>query len=151
CFANATQCLRTTAFDLQPQEPGTIIAWASGHHPQLPGPESWSTASVYHFAHALDRLLAEALRRALFSEVGIVYPRAPLASSSPPDDDDASEFAPDFLDARVRIPGGLDGSLRQILAQRFVYPIAREAEQIQNGARLSDETPMSAILFGRPA
>jgi len=150
CFARATRYLRTTAFDLRPQEPGTIVGWASGHHPQLEGPESWSTASVYHFAHALDRMLAEALRRALFSEVGVVYPRAPLRSSTPPDDDNVSDFAQGFLDAQVHTADGGKRSLREVLAQRFVYPIAREAEKILNGERLSDETPMSAILFGPP-
>jgi hypothetical protein len=149
-LASATQYLRGTQFDLRPEEPGTIIGWASGHHPQLVGPESWSTASVYHFAHALDRLLAEALRRALFAEVGAVYPRALLTATVPPTDDDPSGFAPEFLDAPIHMPDGQTESLRKILAQRFVYPIAREAEQIQNGGRLSDETPMSAILYGPP-
>jgi hypothetical protein len=149
-LAQATQYLRGTAFDLRPEEPGTVVGWASGHHPQLEGPESWSTASVYHFAHTLDRLLGEALRRALFSEVGAIYPRAPLPSTVPPADDDASGFAPGFLDAPVYMSDGPKGSLRQVLAQRFVYPIAREAEKIQNGGRLSGETPMSAILFGPP-
>src|SRR5262249_19025328 len=139
-----------TAFDLRPKEPGTVVGWASGHHPQVEGPESWSTASVYHFAHALDRLLAEALRRALFAEVGVIYPHAPLPSPSPPADGDACDFAPDFLDAPVRTADSAEESLRCLLAQRFVYPIAREAEKIQNGGRLSDETPMSAILFGPP-
>src|SRR5271165_2571917 len=40
-----------------------VQAWTSGHHPQLVEPESWATASVYHFAHSLDRLLSEAVRR----------------------------------------------------------------------------------------
>ena len=40
-----------------------VQAWTSGHHPQLKSPESWATASVYHFVHMLDRLLAEAVRR----------------------------------------------------------------------------------------
>jgi hypothetical protein len=149
-LARATKYLRSTAFDLQPKEPGKVVGWASGHHPQLEGPESWSTASVYHFAHALDRLLAEALRRALFDEVGVVYPRAPLPSTVPTAGDDVSSFAAGFLDAPVHTPDGPEGSLRQILAQRFVYPIAREAEKIQNGSQLSGETPMSAILFGPP-
>ena len=149
-LAKATRYLRGAAFDLETKEPGTVVGWASGHHPQLEGPESWSTASVYHFAHALDRLLGEALRRALFDEVGVIYPRAPLRSTSPPADNGVSGFAPGFLDATIHTAERPEGSLRQVLAQHFVYPIAREAAKIQNGGRLCDETPMSAILFGPP-
>jgi hypothetical protein len=74
-----------------------------------------------------------------------VYPRAPLPATVPPKDDDPAEFAQGFLDARVHMPDGQEEVLRRVLAQRFVYPIAREAEQIQSGGRLSGETPMSAI------
>jgi hypothetical protein len=105
---------------------------------------------VYHFAYALDRVLGEALRRALFAEVGTVYPRAPLPATKPPDDDDPAAFAHGFLDAPIHMSDGQTESLRKVLAQRFVYPIAREADGIQNGGRLSGETPMSAILFGPP-
>src|SRR5206468_690557 len=74
----ASLLLNKTAFDLDPSRPGTVMGWASGHHPQLEGPESWSTASVYQFAHTLDRLVAEGVRRALFDEVKATYtPPAP--------------------------------------------------------------------------
>lgn len=61
-----------------------------------------------------------------------------------------SGFAPGFLDATIHTAEGPEESLRQVLAQHFVYPIAGEAAKIQNGGRLCDETPMSAILFGPP-
>src|SRR5580700_2473879 len=51
-----------------------VQAWTSGHHPQFEGPESWTTASVYHFIHSLDRLLAEAVRREVFSYLESPFP-----------------------------------------------------------------------------
>ena len=38
-FERAVTLLAKTAFDLDPGTPGRIIAWASGHHPQLEGPK----------------------------------------------------------------------------------------------------------------
>jgi hypothetical protein len=147
----AVTLLEKTAFDLDASRPGTVIAWASGHHPQLEGPESWSTASVYHFAYTLDRLVAEAIRRALFQELRAVYPFAPSQSTPPPADDNVIAFAPKFLDTEFVAPGEqTPRSLRQTLAQRFVYPIARDAEQVRRGGQLSQDTPMSAIFFGPP-
>jgi hypothetical protein len=147
----AATLLEKTAFDLDRDKPGTVIAWASGHHPQLEGPESWSTASVYHFAYALDRLVAEAIRRALFQELRVVYPYMPARSTEPPDDDNTAEFATKFLDASFVPPGAqTPRSLREALARHFVYPIARETERVRRGGQLSDDTPISAILFGPP-
>ena len=58
-FQAAVRHLNESYFDLGPSQRG----WASGHHPQIEGPESWSTACVYDFVYALDRLVAEAIRR----------------------------------------------------------------------------------------
>jgi hypothetical protein len=144
----ATNFLVKTAYDLDTQN--GVVAWASGHHPQLEGPESWSTASVYQFAFALDRLVAEAIRQALFEEVGAVYSSTPSNATKPPADDSVAEFAPKFLDATLSPPDAGPVSLRETLAKRFVFPIAREADRVGNGAGLDRETPMSAILFGPP-
>jgi len=138
-----------TSFDLRPEQPGTHLAWASGHHPQLEGPESWSTASVYHFAHSLDRVVAEGIRRALFSELGLVYPGPPTGPVNAPPDVGVGTFAQDFLDADVPLQDG-PASLREILARRFVFRIARQADRVRRGGRLSKDTPMSAILYGPP-
>ena len=89
--------LRHASFDLGVTKAGPAVGWASGHHPQIEGPESWSTACVYHFVHALDRLVAEAIRRALFAELRTVY-TAPLRVVKKPED-----FAPYFLDANVTL------------------------------------------------
>ena len=150
-LAKSAFALRTSAFDLRPGDKKRHWGWASGHHPQIKGPESWSTASVYHFALALDRLVAEAIRIALFKELRSIYPGAPTASQRPPSDYATLGFAADFLDADLNEPGETSPrSLRATLAQRFVYQIAEEASQVAAGGQLSDDTPMSAILFGPP-
>ena len=71
-----------------------VQAWTSGHHPQLRFPESWATASVYHFVHMLDRLLAEAVRRYLFQYLDLPFPE-PLTR------DNSEVFAKPFLDSRI--------------------------------------------------
>jgi hypothetical protein len=138
--------LERTSFDLGPSGIGRAVGWASGHHPQIEGPESWSTACVYDFAFSLDRLLAEATRRALFREVRAVY--------TPPDDASRpirapADFAPLFLDAEVN-DGSQTQSLKQVLLHSFVIPIERERERVARGGSMQRTTPMSAILYGPP-
>jgi hypothetical protein len=144
----ATHLLQHTKFDLEPTTAESAVGWASGHHPQIEGPESWSTASVYDFAHALDRLVAEAIRRALFDELGAIYspPAAEPRSTTNPD-----SFAPPprFLDADLRY-GEQVLSLRETIANTFVLPIAQNAGLVARGGSLPRHVPMSAILFGPP-
>jgi len=136
--------LNATSFDLGMKKGGLAMGWASGHHPQIAGPESWSTACAYDFVHALDRLVAEATRRALFREVGGVY--APPQRRINPN---KLVFAEGFLDAPLTA-GTSTLSLVETLRDRFVLPIGGEAKLISNGGRLSEKTPMSAMLFGPP-
>ncbi|MDB5243907.1 MAG: ATPase, family [Spirosoma sp.] len=137
-----------TSYELDPEKPGSKSAWASGHHPQLLGPESWSTASVYDFAHTMDRLVAEAVRQALFNELGEIYKSPPGVAVTPPASG-IGKFADDFLDADLHFNGEVR-SLRTTLAESFVFPIAREAGRVTRGLPLGEDTPMSAILFGPP-
>jgi len=74
--------------------PNGGLAWTSGLHPQLKGPESWSTASVFHFAHQLERLTAEQIRWVIFEELDIVYDPPSEAKTDP------NLFASKFLDCR---------------------------------------------------
>jgi len=117
--------------------------WSSGHHPQIIGPESWSTASVFHFAHVLDRLVAEAIRRATFEYLRV--PLTPFAHPRP----NGPDFAPDFVDCPLR-RGNEIVSLKQYLFAHFVGPLAKEAEKVSAGGKFSDLTAMSAIFFGPP-
>jgi hypothetical protein len=117
-------------------------AWPSEHHPQLKGPESWSTASVYHFAHLLERLVAEAIRKALFECLHTAYtpPTKPRTKFK--------EFAPDFLDCPLSAKD--KGSLKEVLFERFVEKVISEAPSVEKGVSMNKTTPISAILYGPP-
>jgi hypothetical protein len=118
------------------------LGWASGHHPQLQGPESWSTASVFHFVHELDRLVAEAIRQELFRELDQEYhpPLEPKVS--------AAEFAAHLLDSEIAVGNGR--SLKKVLWDSFVNPLASSASEVAAGRALPNGTAMSAIFFGPP-
>jgi ATPase family associated with various cellular activities (AAA) len=120
-----------------------VTAWSSGHHPHVGRPESWATASVYHFFYVLDRLLAEAVRRELFKTLELPYPSPSDAQS------EQSEFAKDLLDSSVRLPDGSQ-HLKELLWSRFVQPISNEASNIRRGIPFEKNTPRSAIFFGPP-
>ena len=150
-LSRAAEALENTKFDLDNTRERRRVGWASGHHPQLPGPESWSTASVYHFAHSLNRVVAEAIRIELFREIGREYKGPPGIPETPPADGAVAAFAENFLDTELVPPGGGSPlSLRAVLATKFVYPLARDAHLVREGRSLPRTTPMSAILFGPP-
>ncbi len=120
-----------------------VRAWTSGHHPQLKCPESWTTASVFHFAHALDRLLAEAVRRELFRYAELPFPRPGSPGVG------AADFAKDFLDSKIDVDGK-QRSLKDFLWEEFVKPLSAEADGISKGRPFKKGTPRSAIFFGPP-
>jgi hypothetical protein len=126
---------------------GGIPAWTSGHHPNQGEPESWATASAYHFVHQLDRLLAEAVRRELFR-----YSEQPLPRTVKWAQKKKEDFAPlpDFLDSKLDAPGQPGYSLRSFLWEKFVEPLSREADNIMFGIKFNKETPRAAIFFGPP-
>jgi len=120
-----------------------VQAWTSGHHPQLENPESWATASVYHFVYSLDRLLAEAVRREIFSYLESPFPIPSVHGST------EADFAKDFLDSTVNVQGK-QHSLRAFLWKEFVEPLAEERDGIAKGRTFNKRTPRSAIFFGPP-
>jgi hypothetical protein len=138
--------LSKSVFRLTLRDGATARAWASGHHPQFSGPESWSTACVYDFVYALDRLTAEATRRAAFAEVGVPYQPPQLVL-----DIDAATFASPrtFLDAQIYVGGGPE-SLRATMIEYLIKPILKERLTISQGRSFSTTTRMSAMLFGPP-
>lgn len=138
-LSRAAYALEDTSFGIEADGQG----WSSGHHPQFKGPESWSTASVFHFAHSLDRLVAEAIRRAIFAEIDEPYlpPGKPKSKSG--------DFAPGFLDCPLRVKGE-QKSLKGVLLNKLVLSIAEDARTVENGGSMKSSTPMSAILFGPP-
>jgi hypothetical protein len=137
-LTKAADALENTKFKV-----GDGAGWSSGHHPQSTGPESWTTASVYLFAHRLDRLVAEAVRRQIFEDL-----REPYSEPGSPRKD-RNEFAAKFLDCPLSYENHVR-SLRALLFEHFVEPIARDADLVRDGGRLDDETPMSAIFYGPP-
>jgi hypothetical protein len=120
-----------------------VTAWSSGHHPHIGRPESWATASVYHFFYELDRLLAEAVRRELYRTLELPYPHPGEPQTQ------EGEFAKELLDGSVQLPDG-SKSLRELLWSRFVQPISVEAPAIKSGIPFKKNTPRSAIFFGPP-
>jgi hypothetical protein len=120
-----------------------VQAWTSGHHPQLEDPESWATASVYHFVHSLDRLLAEAVRREVFRYLESPFPIPSVHGST------EADFAKEFLDSTVNVQGK-HHSLREFLWKEFVSPLADERGGIEKGRTFNKRTPRSAIFFGPP-
>lgn len=138
-LSSAAVALKNSAYRISPG----VRAWASGHHPQLGGPESWTTASVYHFAHMLDRLLAEAVRRTVFQ-----YLEAPVPPSVAPSAS-GTDFASGFLDSRVTIKEK-EQSLKHFIWEHFVGPLAAEAARVEDGHPFGKDTPRSAIFFGPP-
>jgi hypothetical protein len=135
----AAQSVSLSAYRLE----NGIRAWTSGHHPQLGGPESWATASVYHFMHMLDRLLAEAVRRELFRYLETPFPRPASPGAT------KADFAKEFLDSIVNVQGK-QHSLKDFLWDQFVEPLAAARSRIADGRAFDRATPRSAIFFGPP-
>ena len=141
-LARAASALQDSATVLEDETSERIgRGWSSGHRPTFAGPESWSTASVFMFAHYLDRVLAKAIRETVFREMEVDFA---LPSK-------VSNFAEDFLDSDLFEPNvAIPHSTKAILLNRFVNPIKREAPEVQRGRPMSSSTPISAILFGPP-
>lgn len=135
----AYESLVQTAFEL----PGGALAWSSGHRQQVQGPESWATASAYHFIHAFERLISEAVRRSVFR-----YLRSPYVRPSQPRTS-KTEFAPGLLDSQV-VLDSKTVSLKEALFESFVAPIVRECGAVESGAAMGESTPNTMILFGPP-
>jgi hypothetical protein len=122
-------------------------SWSSGHHPHLREAESWSTASVYHFVHMLDRLVAEAVRIETFRYLGAQYtaPKAPPMTSR----EGEKFFKAAFLDSNIQLDGAAK-SLTDVFLRRFLEPLARDARNVELGRGFPKKTAISGILFGPP-
>jgi hypothetical protein len=121
------------------------FGWASGHHRLLSGPESWSTAAAYHFMHLLERVLAEEIRKSVFSHLRARY-RSPTAGGA-----EYSDFAKksEFLDAPLYYREE-PLSLREEVLNRFLKRIAHNSENVRRGLSLPSDLPMSMLMFGPP-
>lgn len=122
---------------------GGTLAWSSGHHPQVGEPESWATASVFHFFYCLDRLLARWVRSELYRYLELPAPSSGTRQL------EKSDFAPGMIDSSVTVKQKTY-SLKQFLWSEFVRPIVSEVDLVEAGGAFSAGTPRSAIFFGPP-
>ncbi|HEY2544627.1 MAG TPA: AAA family ATPase [Candidatus Acidoferrum sp.] len=136
---SAAEAVASTAYRID----DNIRIWNSGHHPNQAEPESWATASVYHFFYQLDRFLAEAVRRQLFRYLELPQPRKIV-----PPKKAKEEFAPKTLDSTLLVAGEKT-SLKSFLWDNLVKPLAGQADSIGKG-KTFENTPRAAIFFGPP-
>jgi hypothetical protein len=121
------------------------IGWASGHHGTTNLAESWPTASVFHYCYELDRMVAEASRRAPFASVGAQY--------SPPAPHDAGRVATlgtAFLDSPIKKASGDTLPLRGVVEDCFLGPLVAHRNEVEEGRGFPDDVPVSAIFYGPP-
>jgi hypothetical protein len=139
--------LAKSAYALEPtkfERVGGGYGWASNQTPQLPGPESWSTASVYLFLFALDRFLGEAIRRAVAHEVEVPYLGLRVPRT------DVRDFAPAFLDCPFSATPTEKRTLKPQIFRALVEPVSSHVAAVQKGQRFPKTVPISAIFFGPP-
>lgn len=123
------------------------FGWSSGHHGTNAAAESWATAAALHFCFALDRLVAEKIRRETFLYVG-----APYETPRPAARD--AELPPTFLDSPLRPESLL--TIKQALNKHFLAPLLAVRDDVTRGKPLRKEAPdgtrvpTSAILYGPP-
>lgn len=115
--------------------------WASGHHRHIRYPESWSTASVLHSCHLLNRFLAEETRQVVFHYVGGAYLRV---QSEP-----SAQLPADFLDSSFTYEKEAK-SLKQVIEKLFLEPLIKNLPRLRQGDALPRDVATSAILFGPP-
>lgn len=128
---------------LDPAKPQGPAGWSSGHHPHRNSAESWATASVYRFLHALRRLFGNWANEEAKKRLGARRPRA-------------------GADALLERGGTWSlgrGSAGAQLSTLFVHPIVlAEAERKSVDPFLpdpdekifADSQARSAMLFGPP-
>jgi hypothetical protein len=121
--------------------------WSSGHHPHLATAESWSTASVYHFIHNLDRLIAEAIRQHVFEYLGSPY-TVPKDSALSVQEGEKN-FRAKFYDSNIKLDGATV-SLTRTFLDKFLVPLARETKNVAIGKGMPKTTAIAGILYGPP-
>ncbi len=144
----AAEGLAERKYPLEPSERSqedVAYGWASGHHGADPRPESWSTASALHFCFSLNALVADAIRKATFDDVGAEY-RPPTEPARKPD------LPADFLDSRIQCDDGTAPSLKRTMKERFLKPLLVDRKRLEYGKPLRPGplTPSAAILYGPP-
>jgi hypothetical protein len=148
------RCLRAAANsldDTKQQLPGRrveeVFAWSTGHlKREDPSPESWSTASAYHYCFRLNRLVAEVVRRTTFAYANMEYTTLRQGIPLPRLRIDRSTF----LDANVVEQSGSTRSLCAILEGSFLRPLRNAREFSASSLSFPKRVPTAAILYGPP-
>jgi hypothetical protein len=122
--------------------PSEGYGWASGHHRQFVYPESWSTASAFHFTHLVDRLVAEAVTDAILIDLG--EPRLRVTAKPSWDRFD------DILDSEIVLDGNTIVSAKATLRDGLLAPVLAQRDEVLLGKPLASGTNLSAILYGPP-
>ena len=120
--------------------------WSTGHlRQEVTRPESWASASVFHFCLQLRRLVVEAIRQTLFERADARYSSSVFAKPA------TGSIPKSFLDSEIERGAHKDRlSLVSVLTQHFLVPIMCELPAAQRGHSFSKSTPTSAILYGPP-
>ena len=121
--------------------PNEGLGWMSGHHRQLHWPESWSTASCFHFIHLLDRFVADAIRDTILQHLDARFKTTNLSPNP--------TLFDRLLDSNIERPTG-NLRLKDVLDSKLVDPVNRQREILHSGGKLDDSTSLSAILYGPP-
>ncbi len=121
------------------------IGWPSGHlKREKTEPESWSTASAFHFCDVLHRLIAESIRRSLFHYVRRPYPTPAFEQGS-------GKLSIEFLDTPVEVAEkDKFVSLTRIINENFLGPLIANSERVRRGQPFPKDVRTSAILYGPP-
>jgi hypothetical protein len=124
----------------------TKYGWATGHlKSATPPPESWSTASAYHFCFTLHRLVAEAIRRTTFAYANVSYSPPMRSKQLPKIQIDREQF----LDSDV-IDRGRSRFLKKIVEEDFLAPLQSAVRRVGYALPIQKDVPTAAILFGPP-
>src|SRR5207253_1714020 len=100
---------------------------------------------VFLYLFALDRFLAEAIRRSIAQELEVPY--LGMQGARRP-----KVFAESFLDCPIEATEESEeiGSLKRDIETLLVKPVYDHKERVARGQRLPKHVPVSAILFGPP-
>jgi hypothetical protein len=141
------EALRSAAWALDPrlvplESDERAYGWSSEHHGKDSEPESWPTASVFHFCFELGRLVSDAIRRDVFEYVDAAY-------------EDPKEHAPTgaALDELMDMEFEYDGatySFKEVFEREFIEPLRRDRDLVRDGRSFPKDTKVSAIIYGPP-
>jgi DNA polymerase III delta prime subunit len=119
---------------------GDGYGWASGHHPQITFPESWSTASGFDACYQIDRLIPAAVTDSILIRLGKAPVVRPTADR---------QLFDELLDSRVKKERE-EKDLKTIIEDRMIKPVLAQDQRLRNGLPLPKNIALSAILFGPP-